>query len=316
MNLRVKRVGRMTTLIVVATLLVVAGVLFAGYFLFKHPASEPSEQFRGIAYAHYGGLSHGENTVESIRASYQAGVEGVEIDVRLSKDGVPYLLHDTTLDRVTDETGEADERTFPELSKLHVYTTNADGKRVKRGRIPSLEQALQEIKASGKIGWLDIKPGRRTDTLAREVARLIKKHGLEKRVFAASASTALLYKVRQVHPQIVTALLLHQSHYPSRWKNEVYHASVDPFLARFLGVGLLLPNRGLVSREFVRKWHDRGISVLSWTPNTNSERAWLKQIGVGYATDDVFNEAPPNHTEFDHYDLYGEKAAYAKSRVG
>jgi glycerophosphoryl diester phosphodiesterase len=111
--------------------------------------------------AHRGGgrnndlLPASENSVEMIPLAAQLGANGIEIDVQLTKDGVPVLFHDARLnDRLTEKTGihgKMDEYTWDELVK--------EVKLKRGGKVPSLEQALQTVlyKTPLEFVWLDCK---------------------------------------------------------------------------------------------------------------------------------------------------------------
>ncbi|GAA1704131.1 glycerophosphodiester phosphodiesterase family protein [Microbacterium sediminicola] len=69
--------------------------------------------------AHRGAsISHPENTLSAFRAALAAGTDGVETDIGLSRDGIPVLLHDDTVDRTTNGTGAVGEFTAAELRAL------------------------------------------------------------------------------------------------------------------------------------------------------------------------------------------------------
>lgn len=71
------------------------------------------------AFSHRGGrLEHDENTLSAFQASFDAGYNGYEIDVRMTKDGALVVTHDSSLERTTNGTGTVEERTEAELRKL------------------------------------------------------------------------------------------------------------------------------------------------------------------------------------------------------
>lgn len=125
--------------------------------------------------AHRGGARmselppHSENTVELLRIVEQYGVNGVEIDVRLTKDGVPILYHDNTLNprlvRKTSMLGGVEDYTFPQLRTFV--------RLLKGEMIPSLEEALWTVvyQTNLKFVWLDPKTEER-DIVARMVPLL------------------------------------------------------------------------------------------------------------------------------------------------
>jgi glycerophosphoryl diester phosphodiesterase len=88
---------------------------------------------------------HPENSLEAIQESIKLGVDIIELDVKVSKDGIPFLTHDHTIDRTTTGKGEAEKFTWEELQQFFIVDK---GKKTKY-KIPSLKQALDL--AYGKI---------------------------------------------------------------------------------------------------------------------------------------------------------------------
>ncbi len=71
--------------------------------------------------AHRGGHLHSpENSLAAIDEAIAAGADFVEIDVRVSRDGVPFIMHDSTVDRTTNGSGQAEEMTYAELRTLRL----------------------------------------------------------------------------------------------------------------------------------------------------------------------------------------------------
>jgi glycerophosphoryl diester phosphodiesterase len=95
-----------------------------------------------------------ENTIESLLQAVAKGVDAVEFDLHLSRDGVPVLMHDPTLDRTTSGTGEVREQTVDQLKHHNAGArhTNDDGRThpwSERGvRIPTLDEALAALPKS------------------------------------------------------------------------------------------------------------------------------------------------------------------------
>jgi glycerophosphoryl diester phosphodiesterase len=86
-----------------------------------------------------------ENSLKAIEESIRIGVDIIEIDVKVSKDGIPFLMHDGTVDRTTTGKGDPEECTWEELQKLFIV----DKGKQTTFKIPSLEEALKL--AYGKI---------------------------------------------------------------------------------------------------------------------------------------------------------------------
>lgn len=85
---------------------------------------------------HDGNQTVAENSLPAIRRAI-AGRYGIEIDVQLSRDGVPVVFHDATLDRMTDGHGPVASHTARELNDLKLLGRD--------GPVPSLEEALAAI---------------------------------------------------------------------------------------------------------------------------------------------------------------------------
>jgi len=148
----------------------------------------------GIPYiqAHRGGSivngipTYPENTMPAFRHSAARGFV-LELDVKLTEDGAPVVIHDATLDRVTDCTGQVDQKTLAELRKCQVDILGTEGNSrhlrpgdPRRTRIPTLKQLLALLKRTGAEASIEIKnvptdpdfdP---TDAFATTVANAIK----------------------------------------------------------------------------------------------------------------------------------------------
>ena len=97
-----------------------------------------------------------ENTLESITRAFDLGLECVEIDVKVSKDNIPLLLHDDTLDRTTNGSGLVCDFTFDQINQLDAgyffYKSKTDIK------VPSLRNVLDLIKRKQKYLNIELKP--------------------------------------------------------------------------------------------------------------------------------------------------------------
>jgi glycerophosphoryl diester phosphodiesterase len=147
--------------------------------------------------AHQGCVSkhyHG-NTLEAIYESLHHPVAGIEIDIRLSKDHVPFLFHDDTLGESTNGSGKPEKYTWSQLQKLS-YTTP------EKERIPSLEEVLRLIEYR-KFSFLDIKTSHfRNAPFVKQLAKLIYKYHLQNTVVIESLNPFFLKSMRMKAPDI------------------------------------------------------------------------------------------------------------------
>lgn len=128
---------------------------------------------------------HPENSLAAIREGIRLGIDIVEIDVKVSKDGIPMLMHDGKIDRTTNGKGDLEEQTFEALRKLNLVVKGS----VTSEKIPTLEEAL--VLAKGKILVdLDLK----TSSID-EVMEVVKKTGSLSNVFFFDSDYAILDQV-------------------------------------------------------------------------------------------------------------------------
>jgi glycerophosphoryl diester phosphodiesterase len=129
-----------------------------------------------------------ENSLKAIQAAIDLGVDIIEIDVKVSKDGIPFLMHDRTMDRTTTGKGDPEELTWDELQQLSIVDK---GKKTSY-KIPSLEAALEL--ADGKILVdLDLK----TDRVEKIVA-VVKRLDMKESVFFFDSDYEVLSRIKSM----------------------------------------------------------------------------------------------------------------------
>ena len=149
-------------------LILVGGVLAQG-------ADLPASRHDFVVIAHRGDHESAyENTLPALEHAIIAGVDYVEIDVRRTADSNYVLMHDSTVDRMTDGHGLVADLTLAQLRSLHVRDLKRP--QIPADRVPSFDEALVAIK--GRINvYLDFKEGDRA-----AVARTIRTAGVTKQV--------------------------------------------------------------------------------------------------------------------------------------
>lgn len=106
-----------------------------------------------------------ENTLDAYAAAMDMGADGVEIDIRRSKDGVLYLFHDDTLDRTTHGSGKVRDVTYYEL--LKVTPKDTSGRADNQSRPPTLAAFLVLARQRAMLLHLDVKESGLQDQIAR-----------------------------------------------------------------------------------------------------------------------------------------------------
>ncbi|WP_221353997.1 glycerophosphodiester phosphodiesterase [Streptomyces beigongshangae] len=197
-----------------------------------------------------------ENTVDSLRSALRRGADAVEIDVRLTRDGVPVLLHDDTLRRLWEH-----DRPLRSLSADEVRGLTSGG-------VPSLEEALKATD-DGRL-MIDL-PGPADARAVRRIVGAVRDFGAEERVYYCAGAGAML-AVRAADPAAEIALTW-TSLAPPR------PALLDAVRPRWLNYRFPLASRDLVERV-----HRDGYLVSVWTPDTRRSMRRLLDAGVDSIT--------------------------------
>lgn len=197
-----------------------------------------------------------ENTLASLRSALERGADAVETDVRLTRDGVPVLLHDATLKRLW-------ERDRPLLS-----LSAAEVRELTEGGVPTLAEALAAT--DGSRVMLDL-PGTPDVRAARRVVDVVRESGAQDRVYYCAGAPAML-AVRAADPSAEIALTWTTLAPP----RPALLAAVRP---RWLNYRFTLVDRALAERV-----HRDGHLLSVWTPDTRRSLRRLLDMGVDSIT--------------------------------
>jgi glycerophosphoryl diester phosphodiesterase len=235
------------------------------------------------SFAHRGASARApENTLEAFRLAVEAGAGGLELDVRMTRDGEVVVIHDATVDRVTDGSGTVAGMTLDEVRRLDAgYGFSSDGGRTfpYRGRgvrIPTLAEVYEGFPDTCVNA--DIKEAQ--PEAEEAVLSVIREADAEGRTLVASTDHAVLRRFRKVSEGRVSTGA-------SRREIAAYYvlsrlhleALVSP---AYEALQVPVEHRGikLVTPRFVRAAHSRGARVDVWTINDAAEMSRLLDLGV------------------------------------
>jgi glycerophosphoryl diester phosphodiesterase len=224
-----------------------------------------------------------ENTLAAFRLGAAHGYRAFECDVKLSADGVPFLLHDATLERTTSGRGVAGELDWSALSRIDAGTWHS---RAYAGEpLPSLQALAAYLRANAFALDLEIKPTPGTDhhtgqVVGREAARLWAGADAPPLLFSSFRPEALA-GARKTAPHIPRALLL----------DTLWPGWLDT--ARQLGCSAVISNYNAMSAQALGQIHGAAMRGLVYTVNDPAPAAWLQSIGIDGIITDAVDRFPP-----------------------
>jgi glycerophosphoryl diester phosphodiesterase len=191
-----------------------------------------------------------ENTLPSLRSALEHGADAVEIDVRLTRDGVPVLLHDATLKRLWGH-----DRPLARLTKAEV-----DG--LTHGGVPTLREALTGL---GPHRLMIDLPGATAESVRRVVDTVRDCGAAEHVYYCAGPATMLAVRAADAAAEIAMTWTTLAPPRP---------ALLDAVRPRWLNYRF-----GLIGRELTDRVHRDGLLVSAWTADTR--RTMRRLIGCG-----------------------------------
>jgi glycerophosphoryl diester phosphodiesterase len=203
-----------------------------------------------------------ENTLAALRKAIEHGVDYAEIDVHLTADGVPILLHDEDFQRLAGDPRKPGQLALDQIRKLEV------GSRFDRAfageRVATLGEAIDAVKGRIKLN-IELKPTKADrQRLARAVAELIRDRGFEADCFVTSLDHQAVEAAQRDNPQLRTGAII--------------SAAVGN-IAR-LDVSVLSVRTGLITDALLDQAHASGREVHAWTIDDPAVMARLIDRGV------------------------------------
>ncbi|WP_141431012.1 glycerophosphodiester phosphodiesterase family protein [Bacillus sp. 03113] len=207
------------------------------------------------AIAHRGyPVKYPENTLSSFQAAYELGFSIVELDVHLSKDGIPVVMHDRTIDRMTNGKGFVQDFTMAELKSFTVKGGE---------RIPTLEEALTLLKDQAIVSIELKQDGQGYFGLEEAVLQTIKKLDMVNQVYVISFNFASIAKMRQLSDEIELGPII-AVETPSIFQ------LIEEVKAKYLAIKI-----DCLSDKYVIECEKRGIQLIIWPVDTEEE---MKQV--------------------------------------
>jgi glycerophosphoryl diester phosphodiesterase len=222
------------------------------------PAASPSP--RPLLIGHRGASAHApENTLRAFRQALALGADGIECDVQHSADGTLVIIHDDTVDRTTNGTGNVGALRYAELAALDA----GDGE-----RIPTLDETLRwatDATASGRAPFLNLElkeAGTGPDTLAA-----LTRMGYDGPIAISSFDYPSLEETRRLNGAVELWLL------SPRFTPDLLAQ------ARAIGATCLDLWHGAITDEVAARCTEAGLGLVAWTVNEEADVRRLRALG-------------------------------------
>lgn len=225
-----------------------------------------------------------ENSMAACIGAYEVGADCIEIDVHLSADGVVMVMHDGSIDRTTNGTGNIASMTCDQLKQYRLK--NASGV-LTQEVIPTFEEILQEFQGKDVKFLCEIKSGQAG--LPKACVDLIKKYEMEDQVVFISFYADQLTEAKK-YMNVSTGYLIGATGFSD---GADYAGTLNAYYEKQLDIlnyhATMAINYGNLTSEFLRDANDRGLTLWTWTYNLGSASQVCKMFlaGVnGMTTDD------------------------------
>lgn len=258
------------------TVMFVAGLAGMGY---ANPATQGRSSSEDIEVVVHRGANFlaPENTLPSARAALKYGAEWIELDVRKSKDGVLYNLHDETLDRTTDGHGPIHLVTSSEIERLDAGSWF--GPAFRGLKVPRIETMLDSLKGKANV-FFDVKKG----TPVADLVKLVRAKGFEKNSFFWFADAKMVPEFVKLAPEMKIKVNASDIEGIKKWQAVCRPSYVE-----------IEPEN--ITKELVNYCHKNGILVMAAIQNGNEE-AYKKAI-----------QAQPDLVNIDQPELWARVVA-------
>lgn len=221
-----------------------------------------------IVYGHRGARGEApENTLPGFAHAYRHGIRHFELDLVLSKDGKPVIIHDLTVDRTTNQKGTVANYTAEQLASMDARSNTSHWP--DQTGIPTLEDLLEQ---HGDLQHLQLEVKKdsryRLNILCNRLTEIIQRRNLYQTAAITSSDTWFLKEIRRRNKSIQIGLVSERK-FP------------HPLgMASRLGCDFLCINWKLCTAEVVEQAHRKGMHVSVWTVNRIYDMLQLEEMGV------------------------------------
>jgi glycerophosphoryl diester phosphodiesterase len=223
---------------------------------------------RTLAVAHRGDpLVKPQNTESAFRSALTHDIDMIETDINQTKDGVPVIIHDQSVDHLSNGTGRVVDMTLKELKKLDFGSWM--GEAFAGERIMTLDELLELIEGTDVALNLEIKNGPvQYPGMEKNVLAAVRDHNMSERIIISSFDHRFIKNIKSIEPKVLTGIL--------------YHAGLIDHIspAKDALADGLHPEHGTVTQELIKDAKKAGLFVNTWTVDDEARMRELSDMGV------------------------------------
>lgn len=209
-----------------------------------------------------------ENTMPAFIKAYEMGADGIELDVQLTKDGEIVIIHDETVDRVSNGTGWVKDYILSEIKKLNFAKLHPEYGFV---TIPTLQELFQFMSKNNMLINIELKTGVIFyPKLEEKVLELAKQMDMSNRIIYSSFNHYSLEKVNELtHGKAKTGILLCEQ-----------IVDIESYARKLGACAVHIPMNVVKYPGFTDECHKNNLRVHVWTVDNKMDMKKLCRIGV------------------------------------
>lgn len=264
-------------------------VLIVGLNIYGEESVRPIHEEQ-LLIGHRGGEYGVENTIDAIMFAGANGADYAEMDVLLTKDNVPVVIHDNNLKRLGNTNENISDLTLEEVKKI---TIKGGGE---EDNIPSLEELSKEVKGKTKL-LLEFKThGKEKASIVDETIEILEQEGILEETIFHTAEDPIIEEFNKKYEDLSMGY--------------VFIGKLGTFSAKKMAnmpVDFISAEESLINKRMIREVHKSGKAVFAWTINDDYKAERLLELGV----DGIITDYPVEMVELrdkykDYNDMYIE----------
>lgn len=269
------RLLKYVSFVLIGLILLYSGVVYA---VNSSVVTKPNETPVVIAHRGASGVAP-ENTLAAFSKALELGADVIELDVHFSKDGEVIVIHDHSVDRTTNGSGEIEHLSMEEIKQLDAGSWFDEA--FAGEPVPTLREVLELVDGKAKV-LIEIKwPEKGLYVgIEKKIVKLVEEYNAKTWCEYQSFNTKIVENLLAidatlpVYKLIVGKLPLFPVYYDDGFR---FGNPLKKWKGRVLGVN---PNRKFAKAWFIKKAHEKGLVVYSWTVNDEEHMNQLKERGI------------------------------------